>query len=96
MTRGIVGVPWASDPGRCGSGPGDLELVSLARAAVLVPVSEKVLWVEYLTLGGTAGLHRFLAHLACPQDDDLVEEHEIVVQTFTEVFADEGLPLRVV
>ncbi|MFC7573221.1 hypothetical protein ACFQX8_12835 [Klenkia terrae] len=41
-------------------------LVSLAQAATALPVSTKVLWVEYLTLGGSLDLDWFCAHLDSP------------------------------
>ncbi|CAB4921038.1 unannotated protein [freshwater metagenome] len=70
-------------------------LVSLAQAAAAVPVSLKALWVEYLTLGGSRDLDWFCAHLHSP-GGGLLEEHAVVVETFTEIFTAEGLQLRVV
>lgn len=69
-------------------------LVSLAQAATALPVSTKVLWVEYLTLGGSLDLDWFCAHLDSPGSAQ-PEEHAIVVETVTEFIAAEGLPLRV-
>ncbi|GAA4309266.1 hypothetical protein GCM10023162_14180 [Klenkia terrae] len=66
----------------------------LAQAATALPVSTKVLWVEYLTLGGSLDLDWFCAHLDSPGGAQ-PEEHAIVVETVTEFIAAEGLPLRV-
>ncbi|SDP42651.1 hypothetical protein SAMN05660199_03892 [Klenkia soli] len=72
--------------------------VSLAEAAAAAPVSDRLLWVEYLTLGGTGDLEWFRAHLRStePGDARTQAEHAVVVAMFTELFTDEGIALRVV
>ncbi|SCX43410.1 hypothetical protein SAMN03159343_1227 [Klenkia marina] len=68
-------------------------VVPLALAAELTSVSDKLLWVEYLTLGGTADLERFRAHLQQP--DPAAAEHEVVLEALEAVLADEDVPVRV-
>jgi hypothetical protein len=68
-------------------------VVPLAAAADLTSVSDKLLWVEYLTLGGTADLAVFRAHLRHP--DPAAPDHELVLETLEAVLADEGVPVRV-
>lgn len=68
-------------------------LVTLATAVELVPVSLRMLWVEYLTVGGSADLDRFRAHVDDPADAD--PEHELVLETLEAVLRDEGVPVRV-
>lgn len=70
-----------------------LPLVSLAAAADLTTVSDKLLWVEYLTLGGDTDLEGFRAHLRSP--DPAAADHEVVLDTLEAVLADEGVPVRV-
>lgn len=75
----------------------DPALVSLAAAAVATEVSDRCLWLEYVTLGGSRSLEWFRAHLESPdvRDADTLAEHQVVVQMFTELFDDEDIPLRV-
>lgn len=68
-------------------------LVPLHVAAERVSVSQKLLWVEYLTLGGTADLQTFQQHLGQP--DPGAPDHEVVLEALESVLADEGVPVRV-
>ncbi|MCO7222545.1 hypothetical protein [Klenkia sp. PcliD-1-E] len=68
--------------------------LTLLEATRLCPVSTKVLWVEYLTLGGGESLEQFTAHLADPAQGDPTE-HGLVVQAVAEVLADEGVDVDV-
>lgn len=82
------------------SAPAALRLVpprtslTLLEAARLCPVSTKVLWVEYLTLGGEQRYEEFCDHLADPADGDPTE-HGLVVQTVAELLADEGVDVDI-
>ncbi|SDF59712.1 hypothetical protein [Klenkia brasiliensis] len=68
--------------------------LTLLEAARMCPVTTKVLWVEYLTLGGAQRYEEFCGHLADPADGDPTE-HGLVVQTLAEVLADEGVDVDI-
>jgi hypothetical protein len=70
-----------------------LPLVPLSIAAELTSVSDKLLWIEYLTLGGTADLEAFREHLHQP--DPGAPDHEVVLEALEAVLADEDVPVRV-
>ncbi len=71
------------------------QTLTLLEAARLCPVSTRVLWVEYLTLGGEQRYEEFCDHLADPADGDPTE-HGLVVQAVAELLADEGVDVDVV
>lgn len=68
-------------------------LVPLAVAAELTSVSDKLLWIEHLTLGGGLDLAAFREHLRAPDPD--AADHEVVLQALEAVLLDEGVPVRV-